>query len=118
MTHLEAAFASLTQRAPSLTYAQFAAQVGAMRVVPVDVDAKPAGAVIVHGDEIHACVLPWARGRWLSKRILRVLADVIREHGRAVTRAATSEGVQFVERLGFVRQPDGVFVKAGGCHGN
>lgn len=66
----------------------------------VFVDGDDVGAVLVVGPEIHACI-KGGFGRWFSKRYLRVLDDVIREHGYAHTATTTEAGEAFVKRLGF-----------------
>jgi hypothetical protein len=72
------------------------------QVFGVWVDDGPAGLVISDGPEIHACVKPWAKGRWFTKQTARVLNAVIEAHGYATTKATTEEGRKFVERLGFL----------------
>lgn len=71
-------------------------------VHPVFVDGQPAGVVLVNGPEIHACIGPEFKGRWMSKKTMRVLRSVVEKHGYAMTQATTQEGVEFVLRLGFV----------------
>jgi hypothetical protein len=107
---IEAAYASAVDRLPGLDAADFAKAVADWDVYPVVIDGKTAGAILVNGCEIHACVLPEAFGRWFSKRSAKVLAGVIAKHGRAVTSATTPAGRAFVERLGFV-EVNSVFVK-------
>ena len=101
-----AAFESVKSRAPELQFDVFEAYVSDAEVHPVSVDSKPVGAVIVKGAEIHACVLPEARGLWFTRRLLAVLRDVIAKHGYAVTSATTPDGVAFVRRLGFTQDSD------------
>lgn len=69
----------------------------------VTVDGKDAGAVVVIGPEIHACVLPFAFGRWFGKRAAAILAGVIAQHGYTTTTVAAGNeiGDAFVRRLGF-----------------
>ena len=104
--HLQIALASLQSRAPHITEAAFTDALADAVVHPVDVDGRPVGAVIVKGPEIHACIACDVRGLWMSKWLLRLLGDVVRKHGHAITRATTDEGRQFVQRLGFVRRGD------------
>jgi hypothetical protein len=104
MTPIEAAFQSVAPRAPGVTFAQFAERVRSCDVYPVEVDGKTAGAIVVDGPDIHACVLPWAKGRWMSRAALRVLDGVISACGFARTKATTAEGEHFVIRLGFERR--------------
>jgi Zn-finger nucleic acid-binding protein len=74
-----------------------------MEVNPVYVGSEVAGALIVSGHEIHACILPKFKGRWLSRKELRIMNAVIEKHGYAQTSATTAEGEVFVKRLGFVK---------------
>ena len=104
MNHIEAAYFSTAPRIPGVTLDEFARLTRACEVHPVSVDGKPAGAVFVLGNEIHACIMPWAKGRWMSKATLRILSDVVRKNGKAVTTATTKEGEAFVKRLGFAQE--------------
>lgn len=106
MDALNIAYQSAADRMPGVTLEQFRAALAGAEVHPVTVDGNTAGAVIVQGAEVHACVLPWACGRWMSRAMLRVLDDVIARHGRAETSATTEAGRKFVQRLGFVPSGD------------
>lgn len=99
--HLLCAYESLVDRA-SVSLAQFMSYCAGWSVVPLDVDGKPVGALLICGPEIHACVIKEAHGRWMSKRVLRVLGQVIDSYGYATSRAQTEAGHQFLKRLGFV----------------
>jgi GNAT superfamily N-acetyltransferase len=70
-------------------------------VEPVVVDGKEAGAVLINGVEMHACILPFAQCRWFGKRMYRLINEVIDKHGYAQTHATTQDGIRFIERLGF-----------------
>lgn len=109
MSPIRAAYESAADRLNGLSFDDFSRALDRCEVHPVEVLGKTAGAIVVSGAEVHACVLPWARGLWLSKRMLRVLGGVIQKHGYALTTATTEEGRQFVERLGFF--PDGPYYK-------
>lgn len=106
MTHIEAAYLSAADRLQGIGVDEFARRVASMDVHPVDVDGRPAGAVIVCGNEVHACVLPEFKGRWFGRRMLVILRCVIEKHGKAITSATTEEGRRFVERLGFKQEGD------------
>ena len=99
---LDAAFASLAPRSQA-TRAEFDSVASLAEVHPVKVDGVIAGAVLVIGSEIHACILPHSFGRWLTRPVLRVLDGVIAKHGRATTRVTEgcTAGLGFVRRLGF-----------------
>ena len=104
--HLDAAFESVSARV-SITREAFDAMAAQCEQHPINVDGKPAGVIFVKGSEIHACVSSWAHGRWFDRRAARVLNEVIEIHGKATTKATTKAGVEFVQRLGFVRVGDG-----------
>ena len=107
---LAEAFKSIAIRVPGLKWLEFDIVASQCEVHPVIVSGKIAGAVLVDGPELHACVMPWAICRWMRKSHLALIDSVIAKHGKAVTSATTEAGRQFVLRLGFV--PDGEkFVK-------
>jgi GNAT superfamily N-acetyltransferase len=106
MDALQVAYQAAVQRMPGIAFDAFASALEGADLHPVCVDGKCVGALIVKGCEIHASVLPEARGRWVSRQLLRVLVDVVRKHGRAETSATTPDGVAFVQRLGFVPVAD------------
>ena len=103
MTPIEAAYESAKDRMPGISLADFSKAVEHCDVNPVILDGKMAGAVIVKGNEVHACILPWAKKRWFRRQQARILNGIIKKHGYAVTSATTQEGREFVERLGFVK---------------
>lgn len=107
---IEAAFMSAQDRMPGVDLEAFTAAIAGWDVHPVALDGVISGAILVNGAELHACVLPAARGRWFNRRAASILADVIRRHGEALTTATTPAGRAFVERLGFV-QDGAAFVK-------
>ena len=84
-----------------MTFEQFEKLVDGFEIYPQMVDGKCCGALLVSGSEIHACILPWAHGRWMNRSVLRLINQLIDTHGEAATHATTSDGVQFVQALGF-----------------
>lgn len=94
---LQTALESIQTRAPMTLE-----QLQALNPVVHDVfvDGEDVGAVLVVGPEIHACIKS-GFGRWLHKKQLRILADVMDAYGYATTATTTQEGEAFVERLGF-----------------
>ncbi len=114
MTPIEAAFESCRDRLPAgTTLEQFAAGVRNYDCTPVMVRGAVAGAVLTHGAEIHACVLPFAHKRWISKGLIAGTLDrVLRENGHAVTHVAEGNetGHAFVRRWGFeeVKRENGI----------
>ena len=100
-TAIAAAYQSAADRMPGVSLRAFTQALSGADVHPVAVDGECVGAVIVARHEIHACVLPKARGRWFGKRHMRILLGVLQRFGVASTSATTADGVQFVKRLGF-----------------
>lgn len=86
-----------------MTFSTFAAAVSSFEIHPVHACGRPCGAVLVHCKEVHACVLPWARGRWFTRKEAELLNRIIDAHGEATTSATTDQGRVFVERLGFIK---------------
>jgi hypothetical protein len=104
---ITAAYMSAQARMGAVTLDEFRAAVKDCAVHPVSVQGKIAGAVIVNGAEVHACILPWAHKRWFGRGQARILNDIIAKHGYATTSATTAAGREFVERLGFKRAGQG-----------
>lgn len=108
-----AAYRSVLPRLPGLTFEQFRDATSHCRVEPVLVRGELAGAVLIHGPELHACILPGFFGRWLTRAVLRcTLGAVLEQHGYAITRATSGNeaGAAFVKRLGFTKiaEEDGI----------
>ncbi len=99
---LRLAYESARDRMAGVTFEQFAAEVADFDVHPVKVRGRLCGAVLVRGKEVHACVMPWARGRWFGRPEAALLSQIIDSHGEATTTATTEDGRRFVERLGFI----------------
>ena len=110
MTLLEVAYESAKDRTQA-SYAQFHEVFKDWQTVPVFVDGEIAGAILIDGPEIHACILPWAHGKWASRRLRPILDNVIAQHGYAKTRANTEAGKRFVQRLGFKLHHDNEYRK-------
>lgn len=109
---LEAAYESAKERM-HLSRDDFMATFGTWRVRPVKVRGELVGAVLVGGNQIHACIKPRGFRRWLTKGVLKdTLLAVITEHGRAITSVSKDNeiGHRFVAGLGFkpVSEADGV----------
>jgi len=107
MDAVQAAYESAADRLGSVTLGEFREALKQCEVHPVKVQGNIAGAVIVKGPEVHACILPWAAKRWFKKPQARILNDIIKRYGYATTSATTDAGREFVERLGFKATPDG-----------
>lgn len=103
---IAAAYESAVDRLGGMTLEEFRGAMAKCRVYPVRVDGKIAGAIVADGNELHACILPWAHGLWFSRTAARILNDVIARYGYAKTQATTMAGKEFVERLGFVFRGD------------
>lgn len=70
---------------------------------PVMVGGELAGAMMVKGPEMHACILPRFFGRWASLSMYRRVMRHKALHGRLVTTVNVDHdaGREFVERFGF-----------------
>lgn len=110
LDHAREAHASLNGRS-SISFEEFLLYFHDWKCVPVNVESKPVGALLMNGTEIHACISN-GYGRWGSKSLLRELDAIKKQHGKATTSVATGNkiGEAFVERLGFnkVRETDAV----------
>jgi hypothetical protein len=95
------AYQSVAPRMPGLSLAEFDRRTVHFDVHVLKVDGSVCGALMVHGNEIHACVLPWAKGRWFSRHAARVLNGLIDQFGEVTTSATTQDGRRFVLALGF-----------------
>lgn len=107
--HLVCAHESLVDRA-SVSLAQFMSYCAGWSVVPVDVAGKPVGALLINGPEIHACIVKEAHGLWMSRKVFRVIDQIIDSYGYASSRAQTEAGHKFLERMGFVEHDRDGFV--------
>jgi hypothetical protein len=107
MDAITAAYMSAQDRMGAVSLDDFRKSIEGCSVYPVSVGGNLAGAVIVKGCEVHACILPWAHKRWFGRPQARILNDVIRRYGYATTKATTGAGRDFVERLGFKKTGDG-----------
>ncbi len=107
MDAIEAAYLSAMDRLGPVSLDDFRSAVARCEVHPVEVAGETAGAIVVRGAEVHACVMPWAHGRWFNKAMAGILNSVIRRHGYAYTTATTEAGRRFVQRLGFKPSGDG-----------
>lgn len=89
----------------SVSLDQFRELTSKWKCHPVVVGGEVAGAVLVNGPDVHACVLPFAHRRWMGKWALELVNEIIDAHGYAQTHATTDAGRRFVTRMGF--QPHG-----------
>jgi len=96
-----------------MSRADFMAAFGSWDVRPVRVSGEIVGAVLIGGNQIHACIQPKGFKRWLTRGVLRdTLVRVMEQHGSAMTSVAKGNeiGHKFVAGLGFkpVSEADGV----------
>lgn len=91
-----------------MPYEKFVAETAAFAVHAMWSGGRICGALMVQEAEVHACILPWAFGRWFGRRAARVLNAIIDDFGEATTHATTEKGRLFVEALGF-RNVDGIY---------
>ncbi len=98
-------FGIMRDRMPFVTMDDFLAKTSGFEFLPVTVGGECVGAIMRRGPELHAAVLPSARGRWLGRRALAIIAETIGECGRATTAVMDDHrpGHDFALRLGFKR---------------
>lgn len=97
-------FEIIKDRLPfSVTRQAFAESINHYELHPVIVGGKTVGAIMRKGSELHAAVLPTARKRWMTKTVLRFIAETVAEHGKAITKVMPDHeaGHAFALRLGF-----------------
>jgi hypothetical protein len=99
---INAAWQSLSERC-SITHTEFLQFAKKCDVYSVICNNVIAGAVLVIGPNIHACILPFAKGKWMNRKHLRIINAIIDKHGYAQTSATTDDGKYFVTRLGFIQ---------------
>ena len=97
---IHAAYESAKPRLDGMSFEDFAKAVQGFEVVPQLVDGKVCGAALINGPEIHFCIMPWAFGRWVTKKTFRLLNSIIDKHGEVITHANTDDGKRFVESFG------------------
>lgn len=95
--------ASRWQFAPDYTYDQFADAVSDWECWPIEVGGEMAGAILVKGCEIHACIKPDYFRRWATPGLYRKVLRRLRECGKLTThvRDGHDAGHEFVARFGF-----------------
>lgn len=95
--------ASKWQFHDSYGFDEFVADTSGWEFWPVVVGGELAGAMLVKGPEIHACILPRFFGRWASPSMYRRVLEHKKQHGRLVTTVNVDHdaGREFVERFGF-----------------
>ena len=71
---------------------------------------KVIGMLMTKGSELHVAILPEARGKWLSRRLIReTFRPLLERYGAAHTAVAKGnlKGDDFVSRLGFEKRESG-----------
>lgn len=105
-------FDILNDRLAGVTFEAFMIALAGFEFLPVVVGGETVGAIMRRGPELHAAVLPKARGKWLGRRSLAVVRDTIMKYGMATTSVMDGHeaGHVFARRLGFdlVRQSGGI----------
>lgn len=97
------AYESAKDRLNGMTFDEFKDYTKDFEVIPMYADGKVCGALMIHENHIHACILSWAEGKWFSRKAARVLNRVIEQFGEAITSATTEKGRAFVLALGFTK---------------
>lgn len=98
-TGIAEAYASAHSRLSGMTLAEFDKNTQQFAATPLYYLGECRGAMLVLGNEVHACVTP----PWYARQAIRVINDVIDQYGEATTHATTEAGRRMVEKLGFVK---------------
>jgi hypothetical protein len=96
--HCAVLLRALGDRAPALSPAQLECALSGWQLVDVG------GAVVmIRGAEMHVGAAPETRGRWFSRCVIALMAQVLAQHGRIETRVMHDHamGHAFALRLGF-----------------
>ena len=103
MTPLQAAYTSAADRL-CMSFEEFEEAAKGFVCAPVEINGQLAGAVLIDGPMVHACILPEMFGRWVRKgQMRRVLGPIIEKYGFVLTSVKTGNtvGDSFVKRFGF-----------------
>lgn len=91
-----------------VTFEQYAQSLSDWTVRAIERDGEIIGAVFNKDGEVHVSVLPPWRKQWATKGLLRELLS-------PPVKTSVADGHDYMRgiltRLGFVEQPDGMFVK-------
>lgn len=97
-------------RLPSgMTMDEFWRATSDFEFLPVVLNWECVGAIMRRGSELHAAVVPTARGKWFGRRAMAVITDTISRFGMATTAVPDGQdaGHVFALRLGFERTGTG-----------
>lgn len=85
------------------SFEQFVSKLHKYAFLPVVLGGICVGAIMQCGREVHAAVLPEAKGRWYTKTVDRWLTAQLAEHGVLTTKVLDGHeaGHIFAKRLGF-----------------
>ena len=97
-----------TDWAQPIEYKDYADIAASWQVSVLVRDNEPIGAMFKRDGETHVSVLPKWRRRWLTKGLVKEILSDMR-----YTRVADGHDFMYgvLERLGFVRQPDGTVAR-------
>jgi GNAT superfamily N-acetyltransferase len=70
---------------------------------PVKYQGELIGAMVTYKNHVHACIDPDYKGKWFGRVALRVINDIIKKHGEALSSATTEDGHNILLSLGFVK---------------
>lgn len=101
---IECAYEATKDRLRGMSLAEFTRALDTADIHPVTLGNQCVGAVVQFGNELHACVLSFAKGRWFKRDHFALVRTVLNDHGEVVTSATTPEGERFVRRLGFKQE--------------
>jgi hypothetical protein len=112
MTVHEIVYEVLKPRLNGLSFDRFVEIFRDFEFIPVIVNDAEVGAILRKGAELHAVIKEEARCRWMGKKTLKMIDDVMKEHGIVTTQVMNEHemGHTFAKRLGFVveKQENGI----------
>lgn len=90
---------------PGIGFSDFLRSAEKFTFFPVISNGAIVGAYFNRGNEVHAAVMPEARGMWFSKRVVRWINSLLSEYGVLTTKVMADHipGHEFAKRLGFVK---------------
>ena len=93
----------LADRLGGMSLIEFSKAISKFELIPVTVGVVTAGVILVKGSEMHVAIKPEYRGKWFSRKVAKLMRDILQQHGHITTKVMESHdmGHSFARRLGF-----------------
>lgn len=100
---VELVYDQVKHRLNGMPIDKFAEATSRFKYIPVEVDSKTVGAIMIDGNEWHIAVMPEYRKKWATKGLMKFFKDAINKHGKIVTAVSMEHdlGHGFARKLGF-----------------